>query len=152
MSIYRIVTYVVRDRPEFGLMPGYVILGLREPCQHESYGGLVDHRLKAWPEFYRAVRDKIKTFEIRKDDREPRYAVGQMLELVYFDPGVVGVESKESTGGECRPGHSCGAPDCDADVACDDDGLDARAFCVGCGAGPGQACHELCTAPRGKEK
>ena len=86
MSIYKVVTYVVRDHPEFGLMPGYVIMGLREPCPHEYKEGRVDHVLKTWPEFYRRIQDGSKTFELRKDDREPRFAEGQFLSLVYHEP------------------------------------------------------------------
>lgn len=94
MSLYRIVTYVVRDRPEFGLMPGFVIMGLRKPCQHEYGNWKADHVLKTWPQFYRAVQNDDKTFELRKDDREPRYAVGQRIELVYFEPRPTPTEEK----------------------------------------------------------
>ena len=86
MSLYRVIKYVVRDRPEFGLMPGYAILGLRIPYPQEYRDGNVDHKLKTWPEFYSVVRDELKDFELRKDDREPKFAVGQMIELVWFDP------------------------------------------------------------------
>lgn len=72
MSLYRVVTYVVRDRPEFGLMPGYVIMGLRKPCPHEYRDWTPDHILKTWPEFYLAVDLGNKKFELRKDDRTPR--------------------------------------------------------------------------------
>jgi hypothetical protein len=85
MSLYRVIEYVVRDRPEFGLQPGFCILGVRKPCSHERMDEPV-HRLKTWPEFYDDVRDGIKSFELRRDDREPRYAVGQMIELVRFEP------------------------------------------------------------------
>lgn len=86
MSVYRVVTYVVRDRPEFGLMPGYCIMSLRHPYPDEWAKWKSDHVLKTWPEFYRAVQSGAKTLELRKDDRTPRYSVGQMIELVYFDP------------------------------------------------------------------
>lgn len=42
------------------------------------------HELKTWPEFYRAVQDNKKTFELRYDDR--RYAVGDELLLREFQP------------------------------------------------------------------
>lgn len=87
MSLRRVITYVVRDCPEFGLMPGFVILGLREPCQHEFLKE-PDHTLKTWPQYYRRVQDGTKTFELRRDDREPRFAVGQSLRLVYYDPAL----------------------------------------------------------------
>lgn len=94
MSIYKAITYVIRDRPEFGLMPGYAILGLREPCPHEYKDGRVDHNLKTWPEFYRSILDGSKTFELRRDDREPRFAVGQMLNLIYHDRPAASPEDR----------------------------------------------------------
>jgi hypothetical protein len=42
------------------------------------------HELKTWPEFYRAIQDNKKTFELRYDDR--RYAVGDELLLREFEP------------------------------------------------------------------
>lgn len=41
------------------------------------------HQLKIWPEFYRAVIDGRKRFEIREDDRG--FAVGQLVCLEEFD-------------------------------------------------------------------
>jgi hypothetical protein len=81
----RVVTYIVRDRPEFGLMPGHVIMGLRLPTPAEA-GSEPDHTLKTWPQFYAALENGDKTFELRKDDRAPRYEVGQILRLVEFNP------------------------------------------------------------------
>ncbi len=66
-------------------MPGYCVLGIRKlnwgPGDHS-----VDHTLKTWPEFFDLVAMEIKTFEVRKDDRTPRYEAGQVLKLVEFDP------------------------------------------------------------------
>lgn len=41
------------------------------------------HRLKVWPEFFAALQDGTKTFEVRRDDR--LYAVGDTLHLEEFD-------------------------------------------------------------------
>lgn len=42
------------------------------------------HSLKCWPEYFQAVKDGRKTFEIRKDDRP--YAANDFLELHEYDP------------------------------------------------------------------
>ena len=42
------------------------------------------HTLKIYPEYYDAVRNGIKTFEIRKNDRD--YKVGDTLRLREYDP------------------------------------------------------------------
>jgi hypothetical protein len=42
------------------------------------------HDLKTWPQFFRAVVDGSKTFELRLDDRS--YAVGDELLLREWDP------------------------------------------------------------------
>lgn len=109
MSIYKVVTYVVRDRPEFGLMPGFVIMGLRDPCPHERLRE-PDHDLKTWPEFYRRVQDGSKQFELRRDDREPRFAKGQMLNLIYHEPHqqekkrpCISCGTTTSMNGRCAP-------------------------------------------------
>jgi hypothetical protein len=44
----------------------------------------MDHELKTWPEYFQAVWDGTKTFEVRKDDRE--YHVGDNLILREWDP------------------------------------------------------------------
>lgn len=41
------------------------------------------HELKSWPEFYQAVVEKRKTFEIRRDDRG--FKVGDYLVLTEWD-------------------------------------------------------------------
>jgi len=42
------------------------------------------HELKTWPESFRAVKHGIKTFEVRKDDRN--FQVGDYLILKEYDP------------------------------------------------------------------
>jgi len=45
---------------------------------------MATHTLKAWPNFFEAVRKGIKTFEIRKNDRG--FRVGDILNLNEYDP------------------------------------------------------------------
>lgn len=42
------------------------------------------HALKTWPEYYKAINDGRKTFEIRKFDRD--FKVGDKLLLQEYDP------------------------------------------------------------------
>lgn len=42
------------------------------------------HNLKTWPEYFQAVIDGKKTFEIRKNDRD--FKVGNELLLQEYDP------------------------------------------------------------------
>lgn len=44
------------------------------------------HDLKTWPEFFAQVLTKTKTFEIRRDDRTPEFALGDQLLLREWDP------------------------------------------------------------------
>lgn len=45
------------------------------------------HELKVWPEYFDALASGEKSFEFRKDDREPRFAVGDVLRLREYHPG-----------------------------------------------------------------
>lgn len=42
------------------------------------------HQLKTWPEFFQAIVDGSKTFELRLDDRD--FEVGELLCLQEFSP------------------------------------------------------------------
>jgi hypothetical protein len=44
------------------------------------------HELKIWPQWFDAVRQGLKTYEVRKDDRG--FSVGDILVLEEFKPGV----------------------------------------------------------------
>lgn len=46
------------------------------------------HHLKIQSEYYEAVLAGTKRFEVRKDDRTPRYAVGDTLILEEFADGA----------------------------------------------------------------
>lgn len=48
----------------------------------------MEHELKTWPAYYAAVRDGRKPFELRKDDREPRFEEGDTLILREWDPAT----------------------------------------------------------------
>lgn len=42
------------------------------------------HALKTWPDFFKQVQDGIKSFELRKNDRD--YKLGDQLLLQEYDP------------------------------------------------------------------
>lgn len=42
--------------------------------------------LKTWPRPFQELADEIKSYEVRKDDRTPPYAVGDTVNLLEFDP------------------------------------------------------------------
>ena len=42
------------------------------------------HELKIWPQYYQAVKDGTKTFEVRKNDRG--FQKGDIVELREYDP------------------------------------------------------------------
>lgn len=46
------------------------------------------HHLKIQPEYFEAVRSGTKCFEVRRDDRTPRYEVGDLLILAEFADGA----------------------------------------------------------------
>ncbi len=52
-------------------------------------------RWKSWPAEFRAVKAGAKSFEIRRDDRDPRPAVGDLFLLEEWAPVVLSVENKE---------------------------------------------------------
>ncbi len=45
---------------------------------------MMTHELKCWPEFYEDIASNVKTFEIRKDDRD--FRVGDIMRLREWDP------------------------------------------------------------------
>ena len=46
--------------------------------------GMTIHRIKSWPEFFEPVRTGVKSFELRKNDRD--YCVGDHLTLLEWEP------------------------------------------------------------------
>lgn len=44
------------------------------------------HELKTWPEFYDALAAGAKRFEVRRDDRTPRFEEGHIARLREWDP------------------------------------------------------------------
>lgn len=44
----------------------------------------MNHSLKTLPKYFQRVKDREKTFEIRKNDRD--FQVGDEVELVYYNP------------------------------------------------------------------
>jgi hypothetical protein len=46
----------------------------------------MNHNLKVHPEYFDALADGSKPFEVRKDDRQPPFAVGDTLTLREWDP------------------------------------------------------------------
>jgi hypothetical protein len=55
---------------------------------HEDIGSRrpVVHSLKIWPEFINDIGKGVKTFEVRKNDRD--FRVGDLLELREYDPAT----------------------------------------------------------------
>jgi hypothetical protein len=49
-----------------------------------KYSILRCHELKVWPEYFEPLAKRIKTFEIRKNDRD--FRIGDVLILKEFDP------------------------------------------------------------------
>lgn len=44
------------------------------------------HELKTWPEPFRDARREVKTFEVRRNDRVPPFAIGDVLRLNEWVP------------------------------------------------------------------
>ncbi len=60
------------------------------------------HRLKTLPEFFDAVLSGVKTFEVRRDDRD--FQVGDILCLEEYDPSIDPLEPespRRTTGRTC---------------------------------------------------
>jgi hypothetical protein len=47
---------------------------------------MITHVLKSWPEFFEPVFKEIKSFEIRKNDRD--FKIGDRLMLKEYDPEI----------------------------------------------------------------
>jgi hypothetical protein len=73
----------------------------------------VNHDLKCWPEFFDPVRLLHKPFEIRKNDREPKFQTGDTLTLLEFVPCCKCAGSGwSSDGGGCsRDAERCDCPE-----------------------------------------
>jgi hypothetical protein len=56
------------------------------------------HELKVWPEYFDALVGGDKTFEFRKDDREPRFAAGDVLRLREWAPEPMPPEGFDRSG------------------------------------------------------
>ena len=65
------------------------------------------HEIKCWPEFFQAIWDGHKTFEVRKDDRG--YATGDRLLIRELDPEVKAASSAYHSDGDCLTGRSIDA-------------------------------------------
>ena len=46
----------------------------------------VQHQLKSWPEYYEAIADGSKSFDLRIDDR--KYEVGDLVQFEEFRPAT----------------------------------------------------------------
>ena len=78
-----------------------------------------EHHLKTWPQPFQDTKDGKKLFEFRKDDRNPKFKVGDILVLEEFKP-VLKISGKwkgEYTGESIRMyvtlvyhGHRFGIP------------------------------------------
>ncbi len=52
-----------------------------------------EHELRCWPEFFAAILDGSKPFEVRRDDRG--FRVGDVLRLREYEPYVTGYTGRE---------------------------------------------------------
>lgn len=46
----------------------------------------MEHEIKIWPDFYQAIIDNLKGFELRKNDRD--YKAGDTVMWMEFDPNT----------------------------------------------------------------
>lgn len=65
------------------------------------------HTLKVWPQYFDALDSGGKTFELRKDDRTPRFAVGDVLRLREWDPTTRRCESSMCKHSGCMIPQMC---------------------------------------------
>lgn len=63
----------------------------RKPTPAATQRAPFTHRLKSWPSSFRHILTGRKRFEIRKDDRDPRFQAGDLVELREFDPTSIEV-------------------------------------------------------------
>ena len=61
-----------------------------------------EHELKCWPEFFSAILTGEKTFELRKDDRQPPFRAGDVLWLREWRRLTVKPTTGEYTGRDLR--------------------------------------------------
>jgi len=98
-----------------GAVTGTPTLCRIHQAEYETFGYRVElastrvHELKTDIRFWPAVDAGTKTFEVRKDDREGGFQVGDLLILREYDPGQVckcaaraGLADQGLTGRSCR--------------------------------------------------
>ena len=61
---------------------------MRLPDASANRRNMKTHKLKVHPSIYRSIVSKVKTWEIRKNDRD--FDVGDHLQLREYDPGPCG--------------------------------------------------------------
>lgn len=67
------------------LVAGAPVLRIGLRCGEESSPNNT-HRLKCWPQFFQATKRGEKLFEVRKDDRHPKFQAGDTLILEEYNP------------------------------------------------------------------
>jgi hypothetical protein len=58
------------------------------------------HDLKCWPSFFDKIEDGTKTFDVRQDDREEKFQIGDQLRLQEWKPDDNGSGKGDYTGRE----------------------------------------------------
>lgn len=79
----RLVTYVMDALPSFGLAEGHCLMAIVPIPESDSMTRRI-HPLKTWPNFFELIESGVKTFELRKNDRN--YRAGDILFLQEWDP------------------------------------------------------------------